>query len=227
MPLLNDEIRQEVSKILANLSGPVRLVMFTQDFECDYCTETRQLAEEIAELSDQITAEIYDFQADRAKAEELGIDKIPAIAIIGAQDYGIRFYGIPSGYEFGSLLQAILSASAGKPELSNNTLGVVAGIRKPVHIQVFVTPTCPYCPQAVMLAHQLAIASPLIRADMVEVTEFPHLAVKYQVMGVPRTVINETVHIEGAAPESYVVAKLQEALEHETRSVRREKHAGF
>ncbi|MGQ9466881.1 MAG: protein disulfide oxidoreductase [Anaerolineae bacterium] len=227
MPLLNDEIRQEVSKILANLSGPVRLVMFTQDFECDYCTETRQLAEEIAELSDQITAEIYDFQADRAKAEELGIDKIPAIAIIGAQDYGIRFYGIPSGYEFGSLLQAILSASAGKPELSNNTLGVVAGIRKPVHIQVFVTPTCPYCPLAVTLAHQLAIASPLIRADMVEVTEFPHLAVKYQVMGVPRTVINETVHIEGAAPESYVVAKLQEALEHKTRSVRREKHAGF
>lgn len=212
MPLLNDEIRQKVSKILANLSGPVRLVTFTQDFECDYCTENRQLVEEIAELSDQITAEIYDFQADRAKAEELGIDKIPVIAIIGAQDYGVRFYGIPSGYEFSSLLQAILSVAAGKPELSDNALKVVAGIRKPVHIQVFVTPTCPYCPQAVTLAHQLAIASPLIRADMVEVTEFPHLAVKYQVMGVPRTVINETVHIEGAAPESHVVAKLQEAL---------------
>lgn len=212
MPLLNDEIRQEVSRILADLPGPVRLVMFTQDFECEYCTETRQLVEEIAELSDRITAEIYDFQADRAKAEELGIDKIPAIAIIGAQDYGVRFYGIPSGYEFASLLHAIRSVAAGKPELSDDALKVVAGIRKPVHIQVFVTPTCPYCPQAVMLAHQLAIASPLVRADMVEATEFPHLAIKYQVMGVPRTVINETVHIEGAAPESYVVAKLQEAV---------------
>ncbi len=212
MPLLNDEIRQEVSRILADLPGPVRLVMFTQDFECEYCTETRQLVEEIAELSDRITAEIYDFQADRAKAEELGIDKIPAIAIIGAQDYGVRFYGIPSGYEFASLLHAIRSVAAGKPELSDDALKVVAGIRKPVHIQVFVTPTCPYCPQAVMLAHQLAIASPLVRADMVEAMEFPHLAIKYQVMGVPRTVINETVHIEGAAPESYVVAKLQEAV---------------
>ncbi len=212
MPLLNDEIRQEVSKILANLPGPVRLVMFTQEFECEYCAETRQLVEEIAELSDRLTAEIYDFQADRAKAEELGIDKIPAIAIIGAQDYGVRFYGIPSGYEFASFLHAIQSVAAGKPELSDATLRVVAGIQKPVHIQVFVTPTCPYCPQAVMLAHQLAIASPLIRADMVEAMEFPHLAVKYQVMGVPRTVINETVHIEGAAPESHVVAKLQEAL---------------
>ncbi len=212
MPLLNDEIRQEVSKILADLPGPVRLVMFTQEFECEYCAETRQLVEEIAELSDRITAEIYDFQADRAKAEELGIDKIPAIAVIGAQDYGVRFYGIPSGYEFASFLHAIQSVAAGKPELSDATLRVVAGIQKPVHIQVFVTPTCPYCPQAVMLAHQLAIASPLIRADMVEAMEFPHLAVRYQVMGVPRTVINETVHIEGAAPESHVVAKLQEAL---------------
>jgi len=212
MPLLNDEIRQEVSKILANLPGPVRLVMFTQEFECEYCAETRQLVEEIAELSDRITAEIYDFQADRAKAEELGIDKIPAIAVIGAQDYGVRFYGIPSGYEFASFLHAIQSVAAGKPELSDATLRVVAGIQKPVHIQVFVTPTCPYCPQAVMLAHQLAIASPLIRADMVEAMEFPQLAVRYQVMGVPRTVINETVHIEGAAPESHVVAKLQEAL---------------
>jgi glutaredoxin-like protein len=212
MPLLNDEIRQEVSKILADLPGPVRLVMFTQEFECEYCTETRQLVEEVAELSDRITAEIYDFQADRAKAEELGIDKIPAIAVIGAQDYGVRFYGIPSGYEFASFLHAIQSVAAGRPELSDATLRVVAGIQKPVHIQVFVTPTCPYCPQAVMLAHQLAIASPLIRADMVEAMEFPHLAVKYQVMGVPRTVINETVHIEGAAPESHVVAKLQEAL---------------
>jgi len=212
MPLLNDEIRQEVSKILADLPGPVRLVMFTQEFECEYCTETRQLVEEIAELSDRITAEIYDFQADRAKAEELGIDKIPAIAVIGAQDYGVRFYGIPSGYEFASFLHAIQSVAAGKPELSDATLRVVAGIQKPVHIQVFVTPTCPYCPQAVMLAHQLAIASPLIRADMVEAMEFPHLAVKYQVMGVPRTVINETMHIEGAAPESHVVVKLQEAL---------------
>jgi len=212
MPLLNEEIRQEVSKILADLPGPVRLVMFTQEFECEYCTETRQLVEEVAELSDRITAEIYDFQADRTKAEELGIDKIPAIAVIGAQDYGVRFYGIPSGYEFASFLHAIQSVAAGKPELSDATLRVVAGIQKPVHIQVFVTPTCPYCPQAVMLAHQLAIASPLIRADMVEAMEFPHLAVRYQVMGVPRTVINETVHIEGAAPESHVVAKLQEAL---------------
>jgi alkyl hydroperoxide reductase subunit AhpF len=79
-------------------------------------------------------------------------------------------------------------------------------------MQVFVTPTCPYCPQSVVLAHQMAIASPMVRGDMVEATEFPQLSNKYQVMGVPRTVINETAHLEGAASESMVVDKIQEAL---------------
>ncbi|MCX8067817.1 MAG: thioredoxin family protein [Anaerolineae bacterium] len=212
MPLLNEEIRREVAKFLEGIPRPVRLVMFTQEFECEYCADTRQLVEELAEISDRIVAEIYDFQADRAKAEELGIDKIPAIAVIGEQDYGVRFYGIPAGYEFTSLLYAIRYVSEGKTELSDATLKVLEGLTEPVHIQVFVTPTCPYCPQAVTLAHQMAVASPMVRADMVEATEFPHLAYKYQVMGVPRTVINEKVHIEGAVPESYMVAKLQEAV---------------
>jgi glutaredoxin-like protein len=212
MSLLNEEIAEQVKQELAELSGPVQLVMFTQEFECMYCAETRQLVEEVAQLSDQLTAEIYDLIADKEKAEELGIDKIPAIAVIGAEDYGVRLYGIPSGYEFTSLLHAIRSVAAGKPELSEEGIGALAELTKPVHMQVFVTPTCPYCPQAVVLAHQMAIASPMVRADMVEATEFPQLAIKYQVMGVPRTVINEATYVEGAAPEPMVLEKLQEAL---------------
>ena len=212
MPLLDKETTEQVKRELADLAGPVRLVMFSQTFECDYCAETRQLVEEVAELSDQLTAEIYNFVTDKEKAEELGVDKIPAIAVIGAEDYGVRFYGIPSGYEFTSLLYAIRTVAAGKTELSEETLKTLAEVTEPVHMQVFVTPTCPYCPMAVVLAHQMAIASPMVRADMVEVMEFPHLAIKYQVMGVPRTVINETVHLEGAAPEPMVLEKLQEAL---------------
>ncbi|RLC64305.1 MAG: glutaredoxin [Chloroflexi bacterium] len=212
MPLLDKETTEQVKRELADLAGPVRLVMFSQTFECDYCAETRQLVEEVAELSDQLTAEIYNFVTDKEKAEELGVDKIPAIAVIGAEDYGVRFYGIPSGYEFTSLLYAIRTVAAGKTELSEETLKTLAGVTEPVHMQVFVTPTCPYCPMAVVLAHQMAIASPMVRADMVEAMEFPHLAIKYQVMGVPRTVINETVHLEGAAPEPMVLEKLQEAL---------------
>jgi glutaredoxin-like protein len=212
MPLLNAEVREQVKQKLADLAGPVRLVMFTQEFECEYCAETRQLVEEIAELSDQLTAEIYDFVADEAKAQELGVDKIPAVAVIGEDDYGIRFYGIPSGYEFTSLLEAVRIAATGEPDLSEETVEFLSSLSDPVHMQVFVTPTCPYCPQAVVLAHKMATASPLVRADMVETQEFPHLATKYQVMGVPRTVINEATHVEGAAPESMVLGKLREAV---------------
>jgi glutaredoxin-like protein len=212
MPLLNNEIVEQVKQELADLAGPVRMVVFTQEFECEYCAETRQLVEEIAALSDQIETEVYNFVVDAEKAGELGVDKIPAIAVIGEEDYGVRFYGIPAGYEFVSLLHAIKLVAAGKAELSDETLEVLAGVSDPVHVQVFVTPTCPYCQHSVMLAHQLAVASPHVQADMVEAQEFPHLSIKYQVMGVPRTVINEKTHIEGAVPEPTVMGKLQEAL---------------
>ncbi len=213
MPLFNAEVEEQVSQQLSDLAGAVRLVMFTQDFECQYCAETRELVMEVAKLSERVTAEIYDFVADREEAEKLGVDKIPAIAVIGDDDYGIRFYGIPSGYEFTSFLEAIKFVAAGETDLGEDMLAALSQLSAPVHMQVFVTPTCPYCPPAVVLAHKMAIASPMVQADMIEVQEFPHLATKYQVMGVPRTVINELTHIEGAAAEPVVLEKLQEALE--------------
>ena len=212
MPLLSTEVKKQVQKELAELESPVRLAMFTQEFECQYCRETRQMAEELAELSEQVTAEIYNFVVDKEKADELGVDKIPALAILGKEDHGVRMYGIPAGYEFTSLIQAMKNVAAGTAHLAEETLEFLRTLEQPVHFQVFVTPTCPYCPPAVVLAHQMAIASPMVTADMVESSEFPHLAVKYDVMGVPRTVINETVHIEGAAAEPLVLEKLKAAL---------------
>jgi glutaredoxin-like protein len=123
------------------LAEPVRLVMFTQEFECQYCRETRQLVEEVAALSDKIEAEIYNFVIDKEKAEEYNVDKIPAIAVIGAKDYGVRFFGIPSGYEFTSLIEDIITVSQGDSGLSAATREAIAQITEPVHIQVFVTPT--------------------------------------------------------------------------------------
>jgi glutaredoxin-like protein len=213
MALLNEEVKQEVRQQLADLESPVRLVMFTQEFECQFCAETRQLVEEVAEQSDQLKAEIYDFVEDQELAEEYGIDKIPAVAVLSnEEDYGIRFYGIPSGYEFTSLLEAIRRVASGDHGLTEETERFLSQLDEPIQMQVFVTPTCPYCPQAVVLAHQMAMASPMVRADMVEAQEFPHLSNKYQVMGVPRTVINESTFVEGAAPETLVLQKLQESL---------------
>jgi glutaredoxin-like protein len=141
MPLLDAKTRQQVAAELANLTNPVRLVLFTQTFECQYCAETRQLCEELADLSDQLSAEVYNFVTDQDKADEYGIDKIPAIAVIGAKDYGVRFYGIPSGYEFMSLLDAIKTVSAGEVELMPETKAFLDSLTEPLHIQVFITPT--------------------------------------------------------------------------------------
>jgi glutaredoxin-like protein len=211
MPLLDANVREQIAAELAGLENPVKLVVFTQEFECQYCKETRQLCEELADLSDQISVKVHDFVAAKDKADEYGIDKIPAIAVTGAKDYGVRFYGIPSGYEFVSLLDSIKTAAAGQAELMPETMTFLGGLKKPLHIQVFVTPTCPYCPRAVVLSHRLAVASDMVTADMVEATEFPHLAQKYSVMGVPRSVINETVHQEGAAPEPMFLEQLKQA----------------
>jgi predicted DsbA family dithiol-disulfide isomerase len=65
----------------------------------------------------------------------------------------------------------------------------------------------------VLLAHKLAYESELVRADMVEATEFPHLANRYQVYGVPRIVINEVIHIEGAVPEDYMMEELMQVMD--------------
>jgi glutaredoxin-like protein len=216
MPLMDDKVRGQVRKALADLQHRVRIVMFTQAeggaLECEYCGETRQLVEELSAESEQITLEVRDFQADAALAQKYGVDKIPALVLLGdgdpPKDYGIRLYGVPAGYEFSTLIEDIRMVASGDPGLSPETRDAIARLAEPLHIQVFVTPTCPYCPRAVVLAHKLAMASDLITADMVEATEFPHLAIKYQVQGVPRTVVNGTIHVEGAVPESALVAEL-------------------
>ena len=216
MPLLKEKDRDYLMEQFDDLADPVKLIVFTQEFECHYCAETRQIAEELAALSANVSLEVYDFVADKEVAQRYGVDKIPATIVMRggrqAKDYGIRYFGIPSGYEFSSLIEDIKRVASGESGLSASTKQWAAKLEAPVHLQVFVTPTCPYCPPAVTLAHQLAMESDLIQADMVEATEFPDLSLKYQVMGVPRTVINETVHLEGAAPEQALLARLQQAV---------------
>lgn len=216
MALLTDKVREQVGSEFAELTDAVKLVVFTQQVECQYCTETRQLAQELAELSPKLSVEVFDFEADQAAVDAYGIDKIPAIAVVkdGDEpvDYGIRIYGIPSGYEFRTLLEDIVMVSSGESGLSDETKRYLAELTQPLHLQVFVTPTCPYCPGAVRLAHMMAMESNLVTGDMVEAIEFPHEANRYQVMGVPRTVINEKTFLEGMAPEAMLLAKVREAL---------------
>ena len=142
MPLLQDKDKEAVeTRFQEELANPVRLVNFTQAPECQFCAETRKLVQEVADLSDKIELEVYNFAIDEEKVEEYGVDKIPAIAILGEKDYGVRYYGIPSGYEFSSLIDDIMDVSKGEVELLPTTKEALAEITEPLHFQVFVTPT--------------------------------------------------------------------------------------
>lgn len=141
MGLLQARDRKTVEREFEKLQDPVKLIMFTQEIECQFCQHTRELMEEVAALSDKLSVEVYDFVKDKAKALQYQIDKIPATVIEGAKDYGIRLFGIPSGYEFMTLMEDILMVSTGETGLSQKTLSLVESIVTPLHIQAFVTPT--------------------------------------------------------------------------------------
>jgi alkyl hydroperoxide reductase subunit AhpF len=151
MALLNENIQAQVRQALEMLEAPVKIVVFTQasggglELECTMCADTRQLAEEVAALSDKLSVEVKDFIQEAGEAGSYEIDKIPAIAIVSdgpqPKDYGLRLYGIPSGYEFSSFIHALLLVSRNRPELSPETLQALSRLDQPVHIQVYVTPT--------------------------------------------------------------------------------------
>ncbi len=211
---IDDKLKEELQKILSVVIKDVKIVFFTQELECQYCRETRGILTELAAINDKLHLEVKNFINDKSEAEKYGVDKIPATILLDeyGKDYGIRYYGIPSGYEFASLLEDIKMLGTGESGLPLEIEEEVKKIDRTVHMQVFVTPTCPYCPQAVITAHKFAFINDNIKSDMIEATEFPHLSQKYNVRGVPRTIINENTFLEGAAPEYMVLEKVKEAL---------------
>jgi glutaredoxin-like protein len=214
MALLDDEILSDVTEMMSALPNSVTLTLFTDDEECEYCPQITQLLEEVSATSDKVDLEVFEIHKNADQAGALNINKAPAIAILGedGKDYGMRFFGIPSGYEFSTLLNSIQRASLGSSELDASTKSFLKELSEPVNLQVFVTPTCPYCPRAAVLAMDMAVESDLVNADVVESAEFAELANQYNVMGVPLSVVNGTERVEGAAPPRQIVAAIRKTL---------------
>ncbi len=214
MPLLNKKDHDLLMKKFdEKLKDDIKFIFFTQEFECSFCRETRQILEEVAGLSPRISFEVYNFVLDKDKAAEFEIDKIPATVIMGKKDYGVRFFGIPAGYEFTSLIESTMMVSAGESGLSKESKEQIKNVTEPLNIQVFVTPQCPYCPGPVEMAHRMAVENENITAAMVEASEFPHLAQRYNVSGVPKTVIdNGAADLVGALPEHLYVPQVLQSI---------------
>ena len=208
MPLLSEQDRAVVSGHLAAIKTPVTVLFFTQTIDApDTVLVARQVLDEVVSLNDQISLEEVNFVLDRDRAAQFGIDGIPAVALLrGGEDTRIRFLGAPAGYEFMSLVEALILAGTGDSGLTTESKALIAEkVSGPTDILVFVTPSCPHCPRAVTLAHRMAVESSMIRATCVEATEFLDLAQRYRVTGVPKTVVNGTIEMLGALPESVFV----------------------
>ncbi|MCE7748846.1 MAG: glutaredoxin [Candidatus Heimdallarchaeota archaeon] len=213
---VDDNIKRQVKEIFQHMENQVTAKLFVDKEKCLTCAQTKEIMEMLAELAPEnmIKVELFNKEENPPEIQKYNIERFPTIILHGKEERNVVFTGIPSGYEFGSLVEDILDISAGKITLKKENLEKIQKIDKPMKIQVFVTPTCPYCPAAVRLAHKAAMANPNIYGEMVEATEFPLLSQKYFVMGVPKTVINQgDVQFEGSFPEDNFVEKLMEAYE--------------
>lgn len=206
------------------LQGEVTLYVFTRDDRlvipgrppAPYARETVEIMKELAALSDKLSVKVIDANSDQVTVEQFNIEVVPAIVLVdeAGKDYGIRFYGLPGGFEFAALLDAIINVSRGEAHLLDEAVEERAGaLEDPVHLKVFVTPTCPHCPGAVRTASALAIISEQVRTDVVDATQFPELAQRYQVFAVPRVVINDNKYFEGNLPPEQFIGRIEEALE--------------
>ncbi|MFQ6124030.1 MAG: thioredoxin family protein [Candidatus Heimdallarchaeota archaeon] len=207
-----ESTRKWIEKSFTKLDHEVELLLFTAKKErCLACNELEELAAQLAELSPKIkvTSGLLDNDAMRG---EHRIDKHPAMLIHGLKDYNIRYFGVPSGLEFNPFIEIIVSVSTGMIDLPQSVIDKLRGITDPIHIQVFTTPTCPYCPKVVRMVHQFAMINDKITSDMIDAMEFRELAMHYGVFGVPKTVINDKISLDGLVNPDTLIDAIFEAL---------------
>lgn len=214
MELLSKEDREYLQNLFKNFQNDVNVIFFATDNDkkCEQCDNIRQILKELKDLSPKLIMTEYSFENDKDKAEEMDIEMAPAMVIMGEKYNGVKFYGVPSGYEFSSLVEDINDVGTGQSGLEDAVLEKLKKVNKPVHIKVFVTPTCPYCPAAVRTAHKFAMNSEHIKADMIESYEFDEVASKYDVHGVPKVIVNEDSSFEGALPDEKYLDEILKAI---------------
>lgn len=190
----------------------VRIVFFEQSIGCETCAPTRRVLEQIAKDNPYVTLEVLNLVLDKQQATEHGVDRVPAVVIARGRSR-IRYYGAPLGNELPTLLQALSMAATGETELAEESRASLRALSSPVTLQVFFTPSCAYCPRMISLANQAALENPLVSTVAIDATEYPDLVRRYNVNGVPMTIVNDTLEIMGAVPEDEFIAAITGAGE--------------
>ena len=138
--MLSDKDKKYVASTLAGMRSDVRLVLFSRDGgECKYCDDAEGLLADVAGAAPRVTVEVLSLKKDAARARDLGIDKVPGIALLGKKDYSLRYFGLPSGYDFVPFVETILAVANDDPGISAESVAMLAKLKKPVQLSVFVT----------------------------------------------------------------------------------------
>ena len=176
--------------------------------DCRYCPQVQQLMEELTSLSPKLNLETVEFHLDRERAQADSIQRIPAVMLGAGSGKWVRYYGLPLGYQLPVLVESVKALSRGSTRLSVNSRKQLRRVKKPVHVQVFVTPGSETSAGMALLAQSMAVESANVHADVIETEEFPDLARRYGVRQVPLTVINEFTTISGMVSESELLEKV-------------------
>ncbi|HZP25722.1 MAG TPA: thioredoxin family protein [Dehalococcoidia bacterium] len=216
IPLREQELLRE--KFAAEMAGQVKVDFFTQKElsitvpgrqECEYCKPAGIMLRELSRLTGSISLRAHMIEDERQEAARYGVGRIPAIVIRDAASWYATFYGFPGGTLFPAFIQVLTDVSRGMSLLSEESQQRLMQLKDEVRLQVFVTTTCPYSPNTAHMAYHVAMASPLVHTEVIEITEFPDLYQRYNVQAVPLTLVTigglERAAIPGAVAESVFV----------------------
>lgn len=213
---ISKEDLEELEATLKDMREPVDVYTFV-DSACRYCSNTIRLIETLLSVSPKIGGSslirhrVVKREADaEGLFKKFGVSRVPTVLMIEGH---IRYTGMPAGEEIRGLIETLIRLSTGDSGLNKDTAREIANLKGPVKIDVIVTPTCPYCPYAALLANMFAFesyrsGSKLITADVIEAYENPDIADKYGVMSVPTLAVNGEVEFIGVPYEDQLLERV-------------------
>lgn len=212
--IIGQDIKEKLKEIFTDIKPykKIKLIFFKENLNCSSCLEMERLLNEIKDTLNFIELKVYNRHIDSEVSSLFNVKMTPALFFEdeNGERKNIVIYGFPIGYEFITLIEIIKYMVGFNIELEEETLTELNNLSKISNIKVFVTPTCPYCPHAAITSAKLSLSFDKINTEIIVVNEFPNLALEYSVRGVPKIVINEKIHLEGARPESDFVKALKE-----------------
>lgn len=216
MRFLDENSLASLRKKLEKMKNPVKIILFVSEKDENSGNTIEEFLNEVKQASEKIELEKIIVERNGEKANEYSVYGVPSFTIHGKEKRQVNYYGLPLGQEFGTFIWDILDVSKEKPDISDDLLKKISDVQKDVLIQVFVSSTCPHCPQAAKVAHDLAIINPRIKADVIDTSQFKPLAMKYNIRSVPTTVINSEVALEGIYPIDVLLHTISKTSSAET-----------